>query len=377
MLLNIDRARALMEQHGLDAILLGHPNNFIYATDYLVPSTFSFLDRPFLALLFRDPAREAVAIVPSWDFDDMRRRSWIRRVIGYTEYATDQDGDLVANWRVALDHALAGPARSLRLGVEERYLPLWISREVVGHPAVGAVVDATSIIRDIRAVKTPEEILRCRRAAEIMETAVEEMFASLHDGITEREAARVYASAVSRQGGENIANFVLGFGPASAFSHCIPEDRALRPGDVVRFDLGARYMGYHADTAVSRFWRGPTAEQARIYGAVLDSQRAAAALLRPGVPVAELYRAAIATAREVLPRFRMEHVGHGIGVEHHENPPLIGSGDVVLEANMVINVETLFLDPIHGGFAVEDTYLITPSGAEQWTGFDRNPTVGP
>lgn len=376
MLVNLERARSLMDRNGLDAILISHPNSFVYATDFLVPSTFSFLDRPFLALLFRDSARPPVAIVPGWDVDDMRRRSWIPRIIAYTEYATDRDGDWAADWRTALDMALADSPAALRLGVEERHLPLWLAREVTTHRAVGSTLDATAILRDIRAVKTAEEIHRCRRATQIMETAAEEMLAALTDGITEREAARIYATAVARQGGENIANFVLGFGPASAFSHCIPEDRRLVSGDIVRFDLGARYMGYHADTAVSRFWRTASAEQARIYGAVLDSQRAAAALLGPGVPVTKLYHAAIATARRVLPHFRMEHVGHGIGVEHHENPPLIGSGNAVLEADMVINVETLYIDASHGCFAVEDTYLITPSGAEQWTRFARDPRLG-
>jgi Xaa-Pro dipeptidase len=371
LLYNVSRARSIMAARGIDALLLADPRSFVYATGYPVPSTFSFLDRPFLVLLFADPGKDAVAIVPSWDFEDMQRRSWIPRVIGYTEYATDMDSGLVRNWRVALDLALAEAPHALRLGIEERYLPQWIFAKLAAHARAPVLIEAQAMIRDIRAVKLPEEIRRCRVATEIMQTAVEEMLSHLEDGITEREAANIYTSAVSRQGGETIANLVLGFGPSSALSHCIPEDRPLRPGDVVRFDLGARYQGYHADTAISRFWRRATAEQGRIYGAVLDSQRAAAALLRPGVRVTALYDAAISTAREVLPSFRMEHVGHGIGVEHHENPPLIGTGEVVLEADMVINVETLFLDPDHGGFAVEDTYLITPTGAEQWTRFDR------
>jgi Xaa-Pro dipeptidase len=109
---------------------------------------------------------------------------------------------------------------------------------------------------------------------------------------------------------------------------------------------------------------------------VLESQRAAAALLRPGVKVAELYHTVIEVARGFIPAFRMEHVGHGIGVEHHEAPPLIGTGDAVLEVDMVINVETLHLDTEQGGFAVEDTYRITAEGAEQWTGFDRTARLG-
>ena len=361
-----------MQREGLDAILLAQPNNFVYATDYLVPSTFSFLDRPFLAVLFRDPAHEPFAIVPFWDLPDFRRRSWMPRSIGYTEYRTDVDAtDLMPSWQAALAACLGALPGLARLGVEERYLPKWLL-DALRHEAPRVeLVDATSTIRTIRSVKTPEEIVRLHRACDIMQNAVDAMLDAAEDGVTEAALGRVYATEVSRQGGENIANFVLGFGAESGYSHCIPGQRALAPGDVIRFDLGARYMGYHADTAVSRFWRRAGERERLLYRAMLDSQRAAAALLRPGVPVAALYDCAIEVARRDIPGFRMEHVGHGIGVEHHESPPLTGSSDVRLEAGMVINVETLYLDPEHGGFGIEDTYLITPAGADRWTRFDR------
>jgi len=376
MLANIARARAVMAEKGLDAILLAQPNNFVYATDFPVPSTFSFLDRPFLALLFRDPAIEPVAIVPGWDLPDFRRRSWMTRAIGYAEFRTDRDVDLMPNWRAALKVCLQDANGVIKLGVEERYLPKWVLEALIEDVPSMTLVDSTSTIRTIRSVKMPEEIRRLRIAATIMENAVALMLNSAEDGITEREMGIIYATEVSRQGGENIANFVLGFGVDSGFSHCVPGDRRLAPGDVIRFDLGARYMGYYADTAVSRFWRRAGDRQELLYNAMLDSQRAGAAMLRPGVSVSDIYKKAIEVARKSIPDFRMEHVGHGLGVEHHENPPLTASSDVVLEADMVINVETLYLDPEFGGFGIEDTYLITADGAEQWTHFDRAIQLG-
>lgn len=376
MLANLARARAVMTEQNLDAILLAQPNNFVYATDFPAPSTFSFIDRPFLALLFRDPAIEPVAVVPGWDLPDFRRRSWMTKVIGYAEFRTDRDVDLMSNWRAALKSCLSSLNGVSRVGVEERYLPKWILDALVDDVSGMTFVDSTSIVRSIRSVKTPEEIRRLRKAAEIMERAVEVMLASAEDGITEREMGTVYATEVSRQGGENIANFVLGFGADSGFSHCIPGERRLTPGDVIRFDLGARYMGYHADTAVSRFWRRAGEREELLYHAMLDSQREAAAMLRPGVRVSDIYLRAIDVARRSIPDFRMEHVGHGIGVEHHESPAFTASSEVVLEADMVINVETLYLDPVFGGFGIEDTYLITASGADQWTHFDRAIQLG-
>ncbi|WP_102225807.1 M24 family metallopeptidase [Acidimangrovimonas sediminis] len=371
MLLNRARATRTMAAAGLDMILLADPRTFLYATDFTAPSTFSFLDRPFLALV--GPER-VQAIVPSWDYDDFRARSWVTDVLGYTEFATDRDGDLLPSWRVALDRWLP---RTGRLGIEERYLPVWIREALTELRPDLQLVDAQTVVRDIRTVKTSEEIARVRIATAAMEGAVGDMFAAAHDGITEAEMGRIYATGVASRGCENIANFVLGFGPGGAVSHAIPGDRKLTPGDAIRFDLGARYRGYHADTAVTRLWKQMSPAQETLYRGVLDSQRAAADLLCAGRPVRELYDLCIRTARDWIPTFRMEHVGHGLGVEHHENPPLIGTGTATLEADMMINVETLFLDPVHGGFAIEDTYLVTETGAEKLTGFDRTPVLMP
>jgi Xaa-Pro dipeptidase len=373
MLFNRKRAEAIMARDGLDLILLSDPRTFLYATDFTAPSTFSFLDRPFLAIVFGDRDHTA-AVVPSWDFDDMKVRSWVPEILGYTEYATDMDGDLLPSWKVALDRLLP---QTGRMGFEDRYLPVWIEAAIRELRPNLALVPAQSAVRDIRTVKTPEEIARIRIATTAMEAAAGDMFAAARDGVSELELGRIYATGVSSRGCENIANFVLGFGHGGAVSHAIPGERTLAPGDAIRFDLGARYRGYHADTAVTRMWKSMTAAQENLYLGCLESQRAAASLLKAGRPVRELYDSAISVARSRIPTFRMEHVGHGLGVEHHENPPLIGKGDAVLEKDMVINVETLFLDPEHGGFAIEDTYLVTETGAEQLTGFDREPVLHP
>lgn len=373
MLFNRPRAEMVMVREGLDMLLLADPRTFLYATGFTAPSTFSFLDRPFLALVWGDTGRTA-AIVPSWDYDDMKVRSWVPEILGYTEYATDMDGELLPSWTVALDRLLPHAGR---MGFEDRYLPVWIESAIRELRPNLTLVPAQSAVRDIRMVKTPEEIARIRVATAAMEAAAGDMLAAARDGVSELELGRIYATGVSSRGCENIANFVLGFGPGGAVSHAIPGKRTLAPGDAIRFDLGARYKGYHADTAVTRMWKSMTPAQENLYLGCLESQRAAAELLCAGRPVRELYDGAIAVARRRIPAFRMEHVGHGLGVEHHENPPLIGKGEAVLEKDMVINVETLFLDPEHGGFAIEDTYLVTETGAEQLTGFDRDPVLHP
>jgi Xaa-Pro dipeptidase len=177
------------------------------------------------------------------------------------------------------------------------------------------------------------------------------------------------------QGGVNIHNLVIGFGEGSAISHNIPSARKLREGDCFRFDLGATYHCYYGDTARTKILGEPTKAQANIYEAVLDAQQKAALCIKQGVTAGEIYETAMHAARQILPDFIMEHVGHGLGIEMHENPALIWKNSEKLETGMVLNVETIYRDKERGGFAVEDTFLVTKGGFECWTSLNRSLTL--
>ena len=257
------------------------------------------------------------------------------------------------------------------MGVEEKAIPKWIMDEVTAACADRTVRDCSELIRRIRAVKTAAELGHLRAATQVLEIASADMLAAAHTGVTEAELAAAFRASVGRQGAEGIKNFVLGFGRETVITHKVPGSRRLAEGDLIRFDLGALVHGYHADNARSYVWGTPSAVQERLYAAVMRGQAQGEALLRPGVSAGEIYAATVDGLRQELPQARLEHVGHGIGVEHHESPALIHGNTQALEANMVINLETLYYDPEHGAFAVEDTYLITADGHERWTHLSR------
>ena len=377
MLFNRDRALRLMSEEGVDAILLAQPNNFLYLSGFTQANSFSMVDRPAIGLFLTDSEAEPHAILPRWSLPAFVRVSWIENVTAYAEFGTDGRVDETAGWRSALIAALGEHPEARVLAVEEKFLPKWVLDVVTGAFPDRVLTDGTDLIRRIRAVKTPGEIERMRSATAILEQACADMLAEARTGITEDELARAFRASVGAQGAEGIKNFVLGIGPESVITHKVPGARGLGTGDVLRFDLGTQVLGYYADNARSYVWGEPDAEQARIYDGVRDAQQRAAALLRPGVTAGEIYETAIQAAREQIADIRMEHVGHGIGVEHHESPALIHGSSQELEANMVINVETLYNDVERGAFTLEDTYLITEEGNERWTELSRELPLGP
>ncbi len=370
---NYERARKLMSAVKVDALLITQPHSFIAATNFPAVSSFSFIDRPSMALIFADPSRPATAIIPTWDAEDFSARSWMKDIRIYSEHTKVIGGGAKRGWRAELVDALQSRGDVKTIGIEERFLAKWVVDALVEGLPSKQLVPATDLIRRIRAVKTKPEISLLRRATKIMELACEDMLAAATIGISEEEIGQIYHASAARNGGEETKNFVIGFGRRGAISHAIPGDYRLQRGKSLRFDLGTHVHGYHSDTARSYVVGAePTARQKTIYDAVLAGEQAAARLLKPGARARDIYSRAVDVAREMLPEFHMEHVGHGLGVEQHESPPFILETEDVLEPDMVVNVETLFFDKELGAYAVEDTFLITTNGAECWTTLSRD-----
>src|SRR5207245_4566913 len=96
---------------------------------------------------------------------------------------------------------------------------------------------AYQLFRRARMVKSPEEVARLERAALIAEDGIAAVLGMLKPGVTEREAAHVYEQEVLRRGASPFFT-VITIGERAALADVYPSERALRPGDLVRFDLG-------------------------------------------------------------------------------------------------------------------------------------------
>ena len=158
-------------------------------------------------------------------------------------------------------------------------------------------------------------------------------------------------------------------GPNSASPHHDASERVIQAGEPVVLDIGGILGGYASDTTRTIWIEGPdhahppTAEYRAIHELVLAANEAATAAVRPGVTC----EAVDATARRVItaaglgPRF-LHRVGHGIGLEGHEEPYIIGGNGEALREGMAFSVEPgIYLPGTHGA-RIEDIVVCGADG---------------
>jgi Xaa-Pro aminopeptidase len=225
-------------------------------------------------------------------------------------------------------------------------------------------VDASVALRKVRATKTPDEIERLRRAAEIGSKVGSEIPSILRRGMTELEVAAEIEYRMNRYGasGRSFATIVA-FGPHSAEPHFQPGSTRLEPGVSIVCDYGALYRRYASD--ITRSFRfGPAdAEMRTVHETVERAQQAALATIRPGVPAKEVHLAAANVIDSSPFKGRLIHgVGHSIGLAVHDGWYYGPKIDDPLEEGMVFTVEPGIYLPGKGGVRIEDDVVVTRSG---------------
>jgi Xaa-Pro aminopeptidase len=231
--------------------------------------------------------------------------------------------------------------------------------------------DASAAVLRPRAIKSEAEIALMRRACEITAIGLDAATALLRPGISEREVANAAHAAMFTAGAEELGfDTAVSSGPRAGLKHAAPTARRLQGGELVFLDMGAVIGGYHADLSrCAGVW--PIDLRARC---MLDAAQAlfeeALAAVRPGNCVRDIYRAAeAAAAREGFQDDYMPNgLGHGLGLSLFERPWLTPDDECVLEAGMIFALEPMLVRYGVGTAVIEETVLVTRSGAEVLSG---------
>jgi Xaa-Pro dipeptidase len=239
------------------------------------------------------------------------------------------------------------------------------------------LLDGRALVIQLRASKSPAELAILRSASERTQWAIQRVSEQLAPGMDGAAIAQLMALAHTRVGMTNA--WCLGLlGPAAALPHGDSDERRIEIGTVILVDTGATLLSYQSDT--TRTWAFDGAcglEFERAWNAVRDAQRAAFDALRPGREAREID--AIARARLVERGYAAgyEHfthrLGHGIGVEGHEDPYFDGGSHVVLAEGMTLSNEPGLYFPGRFGVRIEDIVAITSSGADHFGGWQADP----
>jgi len=288
----------------------------------------------------------------------------------YTTQAGEESPDVEILIDRACARALTGRAAAAgaaRLAIEEQNVTVELYRALgtaLTEAAPAAeLVGLGRVVEDLRRIKDSEEIAALRIACEIGDRALGEMIESILVGRTERHIAMELERRMADHGADAVAfPTIVATGTNSAIPHHDPGDRRVEDGDFLKIDFGARYRGYHADmTRTFVIGTEPAQWQQEIYNVVFAAQKAGREALAPGVELAAVDKA----ARDVIEQagyleFFTHGLGHGVGLEIHEDPRLGPTATGKLDACMPVTVEPGIYLPGRGGVRIEDTLVVRP-----------------
>ena len=354
------RARGMMAERGLDALLVTERLNYQYFSGHRSEQAAVDKIRSYVFVLPKDD--EPLLITMPFEVAQVERTTFIRNVrttgalTGHPEFIAD------ALRGMGLERARIGAefGREQYLGVS--YLAL---REVMSILSGAEFVDAAELFLRMRVVKSPQEIAYLRRAAEISAGAQREAFATARAGMTENEIAQILRERLIARGAEKISLLCVLSGPTpSSGIVLLPTDRVVRKGETLGFDVGVSYRGYWSDVARTASVGPPSAELDEFYAWMMDLRRACDDRLRVGNAPADV----VAVCDQHLNARDMKttgvgRVGHGVGVETTEYPSLAAFEDIVFEAGMTFACNPNFAN--HLGFInAEDNWAIAAAGPD-------------
>ena len=222
-------------------------------------------------------------------------------------------------------------------------------------------VPREGVIEHVRRQKRPGEIRMLRRAERITEEMLRRVSPTLRRGMTERELAWKLQVWAHNLGADGLAfDPIVAFGSHTSRPHHHPTSRALRKGDLVQIDVGARFRGYCADRSAVYFTGEPTTEQGRVLAAVQETLKTTKDAVRSGVTNRALDR----LARRRLRRHGFDEefchaLGHGVGLDVHEGITLSSKAPLTtLLRNEVITLEPGLYFPGKFGMRLEEMVYV-------------------
>lgn len=340
-----DELVSILDQEDLDGLIVTHLPNIRYLTGFSGSSAVLALSRT-STVMVTDPRYRTQAAMEMGDS------------VSIEIVSSDIWGRL---WEV-----LAAEDGLESLGYESHAVTVKRATEFADSLLAENLRPAESLVERLRVSKSPEEVFSIREAARLATEASERVLSQVKVGWTELEVAGSLEREL-RVGGSEWHPFptIVASGPRSALPHAETSSREIRAGEFLLLDFGAQVDGYCADiTRTVVVGKRANDRQRDVYELVRSAQQAA----REGVSAGQSGREADALARSIIDDAGLgdafEHsLGHGLGLEVHEEPRLSKLNEDALPAGAVVTIEPGVYLPDWGGIRIEDDVFLSEDGA--------------
>ena len=357
-----ERARAALAANGAAALLLGLGADLRYLTGY----TAHALER--LTLLVLRASGPAVLVAPR--LEAMAAAGSPAAAEGLLQIeAWDETED-----PYALVAARLGDGRTDVAGARLLVDPSLPARHLLGLQRVlpgRSFALSGEVMRELRIVKAGDEVELLRQAAHAADRVVARIAAGPLVGRTEAEVSREVRDLLVAEGHDDASFAIVASGPNGASPHHGAGERPLQPGDPVVLDIGGTMDGYGSDITRMLWIAGsdgatpPTPEFLEVFELVREAHRSATAAVRPGARAGDLDDVARGVIREGgFGDAFIHRLGHGIGLEAHEDPYLVAGNDEAIEAGHAFSIEPGIYLEGRFGVRIEDIVVCGADGPD-------------
>ena len=374
------RTQAVLEQHGMDALLLTGRQNLRYFAGLRDGAW----DAPHFYFLTLLPASGDPVLMAANGFQHLVKQCWIEDVRFWPHsrafYMSKESNAIALVHDILKEKGLDRGVLGLELsaGMQLHLGQSHFSDLVEGLPHA-RMEDGSDAVWEVRCVKSSREIDRLRRAAEISIRGVRAGFEQLRPGMTEKQVVDVMTSVMCAEGASEQHFNALYAGPRAMWADGMPTDYTIQPGDLVQYDGGCIYEGYWCDFKRMAAVGEPRPDQRRFYELAREGLFAAIGAMKPGALFSEPLQAAFAVNDAAgfgdFSQWCLESgwsaIGHCLGLDIHEQPGLSATSTAVLQENMVLSVEPyITLNGVYPfweaseKFGLEDVVLVTAEGTE-------------
>jgi Xaa-Pro aminopeptidase len=345
-----------MKELGIDGLLLTHPPDLAYLTNFTGDDSIGLVTEKDIHLV-----------------TDFRYKEQAEMEAGWLK-VTMREGKMAE----ALAKAIAG-AKVKKVGFEANFTTVGqvdaLQTELKKAKSPVQLVPLEDVMVNIRKVKDDHEIDLIRKSVGVAEEAFNAIRDEIKVGQTENYLAGLLVFELRSRGASNSSfPVIVAAGANSSLPHYRPAETLVQRDQPLLIDWGALYKGYCSDLTRTLMVGRVSPKMKQIYKVVLEAQQAAIKFLRPGVTTKQADR----VARDVIDDagFKNEFghgLGHGIGREIHELPTMRKTGgEEELRPGMIVTVEPGIYLPGEGGVRIEDDVLITHSGCEVLSSLERS-----
>ncbi len=361
------KASEVLGKHGIDVLIATTPVNVFYTTGiptlHVAPNPILYVlynQYPYFSLVRKDGEESLIMWIV---YSSAKKFSWVSDFTGIIspKSAIENVADKIRNW--GLDEKTIGI---------ETMMPRYQAEFLRNSFPKAKFVDGDRAFLDMRITKSQEEVNRIKKSTQISEKAIMNAIEACKEGITDNDLLQIARRTIVDEGADGWDHLTLGIGPSDPEAPGV--GTAVKPGDVVRLDIGSVWKGYVSDISREAVVGEVPQAAKETVDILIAVQEYCIDHVKPGVIPKDVYDGALQLFKSRVKRGSCIITGHSLGLECEEahlfSP--MSCLNVPFQENMVLDIESWQNIRGQGLVGIEDCYRVTSNGCERLSSLDKN-----